>query len=59
MSHVVRVEFSGPARGQYYSTGGATLAPGDFVVVEGAPVPENTEMHRTRSATARRRSLRR
>jgi len=34
MSHVVRVEFSGPARGQYYSTGGATLAPGDFVVVE-------------------------
>jgi len=34
MTHVVRVEFAGPARMQYCSTAGATPALGDVVVVE-------------------------
>lgn len=34
MSHVVRVEFSGPGRMQYCSAAGATPALGDVVVVE-------------------------
>jgi cell fate regulator YaaT (PSP1 superfamily) len=34
MTHVVRVEFAGPARMQYCSAAGATLALGDVVVVE-------------------------
>ena len=34
MSHVVRVEFSGPCRMQYCSAAGATPALGDVVVVE-------------------------
>ena len=34
MTHVVRVEFAGPARIQYCSAAGVTLALGDVVVVE-------------------------
>jgi cell fate regulator YaaT (PSP1 superfamily) len=34
MPHVVRVEFSGPARQQYCTAPGAALHPGDLVVVE-------------------------
>ena len=34
MTHVVRVEFAGPARTQYCAVAGAPPAPGDIVVVE-------------------------
>ena len=34
MTHVVRVEFAGPARAQYYTTGETRVRLGDMVVVE-------------------------
>ncbi len=34
MTHMVRVEFSGPARAQYYTAGKAEVRSGDMVIVE-------------------------